>query len=114
MARRSDAARGVRLFMMFTLLGLQGSESPYGSEPGRACDRRSHRIRVAKAVANGCAEFFGDCCMVREKRGPLLLHQLRRSRVENQTENDRHRTKRAFKAGHKVEVDGQRHRTWSR
>ncbi len=82
--------------MMFTLLGLQGSESPYGSEPGRACDRRSHRIRVAKALANGYAEFFGDCCMVREKRGPLLLHQLRRSRMNNQTENDRHRTSRNF------------------
>jgi len=34
--------------------------------------------------------------MVREKRGPLLLHQLRRSRVDNQTENDRYRTSRSF------------------
>ena len=34
--------------------------------------------------------------MVREKRGPLLLHQLRRSRMDNQTENDRHRTSRNF------------------
>jgi hypothetical protein len=34
--------------------------------------------------------------MVREKRGPLLLHQLRRSRMNNQTQNDCHRTSRNF------------------